>query len=789
MNQKLVLAAVVAVICLSVTETAARTQELSLRHKRSFSWMPTFLGGGSPATPSAADEPAEPVEETDEILNQADSTNVSPYPDFASIIGQGQVVNNQVYYPIWRVHKYNGLHLQPLPISLVQGGVPVGTEEVSAPQSSNAENTWLTPELVRMARELGVSDFSNLPSLQEAMDTLGTTTKEETIDIIKDFAGTEDGRALIRQFVGGTQDNDVAASETVEAVDNADNTEYAVEDTSNDADSEYVKSGDEDINAETQTYAIINNVGATGENGENIDMEGAGTILFGQYLDPAIQNQLLSQVQTINENAPQTTGQSEADDAVQTKTTTPANLFGRITQWATFLNPLTGRQVVPIPETAVDTEDAVQSDDETDNQQTVAIPALPGLPTLPQIPGEHPIPSLPEVHIPSHFVGGVFPYVLPRGNGHYTRVQYPLSGFNPTPQFQIDPNYLQFARNQLAEQNVNANAAAQGAHVPISVTSTTGEQRPVQVYHRIATTVVQPTANSNQAAQPPSVPQVQQQQAVSFVQSQATPFFASRPIHVTESVHTDQEASIPNLQLPSNPAKSFHEAAQSPVTAPVATHVGQLPLVNSANYEVFRDAPRIVSSYGAPAPPFTYPTSRSPNAFQVSPQSSAAFIQQEYQLKQAASEIVEQKIKADTEIPAVFAIKSESTTEKETDELSVNKADEQVTPDVDRSNENVKAHADSVSEQPSTTESEPKSEAKAIEAKVDTEDKQQETPVVEKTTTERSMYHSLMPKLRTNNGDSKSRIQRPNEYPTGRVFRADPKAVEMLPHTLRRSVN
>lgn len=208
-------------------------QSFSLRReKRSFSW-PSFFGGSS---------------STDVVENETPQT-VASVQDFQVVPQQHveipiQNLSPGYHYPIWRVHKYNGIELKPMPVSLVRQQhlqqlhtqIPYSQlqqwqqlhpsqlqgqqhESVAARQpqfhSATASNcrpkAAIPPELQDLAQQFGIKDASKLPSLEDAMGLLGTTSRAETIQTIKELAATPDGMNLIRQFLAS--DEGAAASE------------------------------------------------------------------------------------------------------------------------------------------------------------------------------------------------------------------------------------------------------------------------------------------------------------------------------------------------------------------------------------------------------------------------------------------------------------------------------------------------------------------------------------------------------------------------------------------------
>lgn len=56
-------------------------------------------------------------------------------------------------------------------------------------------------DLGRLARELGIRHIRNLPKIEEVMGMLGTNTKDETIQAIREFAATPGGVDMIESFL------------------------------------------------------------------------------------------------------------------------------------------------------------------------------------------------------------------------------------------------------------------------------------------------------------------------------------------------------------------------------------------------------------------------------------------------------------------------------------------------------------------------------------------------------------------------------------------------------------
>lgn len=863
MKRKTIFVALIATLAFESGVIAVQKNE-QLRPKRTLSWpsLPSFLGGSS-ATPAEAAPLAEDVPKVEVKVSQGPQI-VGQYPD-ASVIGpiisQGQLVNNQLHYPIWRIHKYNGVHLQPLPVSLVRdpNGVAIGSvnniqsveNELPTQVTSTPVETWLSPELVQMARNFGITDFKNLPSLQQAMDLLGTANREDTNEAIKEYAATEDGRNLIRQFVsnGGltTQDdNDVAASENQEVVQTAEGVE--------------AKSSGNPVGAASTTQ---------------------------NFFQP-ISGNVLAQLASLSSRPAQSEQQQEADDSDAVETTTSGSIFSRITQWASFLNPLTNRQEIPIPPSKADVNVRVSlpvnlDDEHIANQNTVPLPPLPELSPLPNIPGvEQAVPPLPTIHIPVRYIGPKIPFTnsIPAQGGPYVRVKLPLAGFNPTPQYNIDPKYLHYGRTLLEQQKVsqvpyvfarvnerkplqvpvsapilvnsqasliqsnqspshsgqsieslqlptldassfseseatsgsvsqqsaqpvvqsneisNVQSVIQPAPVVINHTpkihltqSETAFQQPLFVNQPLQTIGVQPQQLSSSVQGNPNSPRIR------LVQAPLAATTFERPIHVSEPT---QQYVSQNLHLPSNTVlQPFRPVLQSVGPPRQALHVGELPLVPTAGYEVIPNGLKALSSYGVPYDYLYYSDNNGLNAY----------VNRDYELRPAATENKENaNVDANENAKSASVnnvVEDPKLNEIENEEkiaTARSNSNDKITTDADH---NVEIDHDQLAD--STVEDKTKTETdlKDIDSDIDnkenneqadvaiTEEEATPEPEPEKPTTNGTIYESLRPSLKLIKTPSKlkkqTHIQRisPPESRSSKIYRADPKAIEMMPLTLR----
>lgn len=652
----LVFASVAVVLVSSLASATSIKRDLHIRGKRSFSWLPFFGRSSSSET--------EPENANDESLPQppqyaSDGSIVPDASAINAIVARGQVINNQVHYPIWRVHKYNGIHLRPLPVSLVQDQQRVDLPTYDEPESNSIGSTDgnkkpasgpIPLELLSLAKEFGITDFSQLPDLEEAMNLLGTTTQEETIETIKELAATESGRELIKQFLGNSRDKEAAAS----------------------AKEEDTVQGDATLNVPQFL----------------LPQQGAGGLLSAFV--------------------PRNSG----DDGEEPSSSNP-NIFQRITQIGSFLNPFAGREEIPLPPTDGDTEAAgeivsgerepdviLTRNDDVVDADTVAVPSLPELPPLPAINGLNAnVPDLPELHIPRHAIA-------PRG-GAYVRVKLPLSGFNPTPSIPIDPKYLYHYQNQLLRQRQQSHLLQQ---------------------------------------QPPR----QQFLPYNGYTSGNGPVVAQQFTIPTDPRHRAQAAY--------NAGQAAYGAGQS------AYNVGQLPLVRDANYEVFKNAPRITTSYGAPALPYTYSLDKSVNTYQPSPISTNSFIHQEFELRPAGSERVEQ-----TSQPPINNDQTNrpDKTQNQNQKVIPRSANDGRNAAI----ESIEPVTEEVVEVVTPEVLKSLSNAPALNSIDAAEDQEEQQPQKEQ--------QAVGPK----------RITSYDTFATGKVHKADPKAIELLPFTVRHMLN
>lgn len=641
------------------------------------------------------------------------------------------------HYPIYRVHKYNGVLLKPIPVSLVgqtqggqvqggpvQGGVQieqiptagqlpqqytysqyvpyetinagddnrietgnnirfpsnVQTPTAVQPPTASGEKLQITPELIELGRKLGITDFSRLPPLDDAMALLGTTTQAETLKVIQEIAATEDGLNLIKQYLTSDEGNDQdgQGSETVE---------------------QYALPGD-DAKTENDPLVAQSTISLDSTVGAPVDLRSLGEPF--RSIDAALDRTRTS-IGVVERFLPQPDPE--------------AGILSRIAGWANILNPLAGRGEVPIPTIEADAEEIVAAD----NSDTIPIPNLPELPRLPvELEANTPnVPSIPQIHIPQGYI--LPPHLRNAGpGGPYIRVKLPLSSFNPTPEIPIEAKYLNHYQRQLMAQ---PQLQLRAPHVNI--------QSQFRANH-----------------------------GVNVVNN--TPQLVRSAPAVSATVKT---AITPAIETPS-------------ISTPAITQISQIPLSDS-NYEIFRNAPRIVTSYGSPALPYTYPDDRAGASFSSS--SGFKSIPQTFDYTAAASEVDERKVPA----PEIQAESSESLTKIASSTPQESFSDDSVSSETTFTSDSTKSIPSTepiVDEQKpvepteSVAVTEPKSSSPL--AKIQTEAKRRTQPEAQRRYTAVNSDESVFVV-------QPQRLSGFDAYATGKLYSADPDAVNLFPLTMQ----
>lgn len=526
----------------------------------SLSW-PSFLGGGgSTATTSPSS-----------VINHPP---VTP-PTY--------ILSPQ--YPVWRVHQYNGIHLKPIDQSQLPPQIgkasnapelfptipateqlddgnddeasrvaEIQTNDIDPrrPAKKNVdfpifyadEETDLPAELIEMATSLGVTDMSKLPSLNEAMSLLGTTSADETVSVIRDIASTENGQVLIRQFLQNSED-EISSSE------------------------------EGDISVKEQQPSVLD-VRAEAE-AEADEQEPQESVLneeqrgfFGSQLG-AVNRIVASPSLT----APQEEPAAAAAAAVPASSSSSAGgIFSIITNFFRPARPTVSLESLteptpvvpalpinqPIPNSPYNIQESDYDqvvrqyynrpsdqlrDSFTNSFPTLSLPRLPNIYQTPNLIGNFQnmpsVPRLPNIQIPTLKSTA---YSQPQ-TGTYIRVRYPLASFQQSQQQQ-----QQFPRtnNEIISQSTPPRAVVQSS-------------------------IAAPTMHINHEPMVFELPRPQQ--------------------------HPNQIIRHPAA------ATTINTNSQSRTPASTYSDISQLPL-SVENFNAFRNAPQIVTSYGTPALPFTF---------------------------------------------------------------------------------------------------------------------------------------------------------------------------------------
>lgn len=661
-----------------------------VRQKRT--WLPSLFGA----------QPQSVIEEAVATFTQPEAAGRIPYyPNlyngvhyvpFSYPIGHpynGQRVINRLTGPVIVAdHRLSAPHpaqvnqptlqtYQPiapsLPINRPVESVPQVADQTALPAVPNVSST----ELIQLAREYGVTDFSKLPSLEEVGNLLGSTTPEDTIATIRDIASTEDGRNFIRSFIESrSADNEVSASEHEETVVEPDSEQNAAD-----------------------------------------DMEESETVLVQQYLDS-----FGAPLNSLESGA--TSAVKVANDEAVTATPYPGTL-SRISQWMNFLNPFALRREIPIP--SIDTEPTDQplqastvvtttatasaSAEDSASQQTVTSSPLAAPATVPHTPAiGQPIRRLPVVpfryQYPAYFVanggqpGGRWVQLRPT-SGQIQKLPADQTYFNnqpnqlrlmplsPVPQALAPvnapstvplppaqtPSQTPFLTNQISSEveSLNAKLTAQSDAHPIQTTTQTPVQNAAPLTQKpihVPDSTTDTTEITDELPAQLIVNTIKDQESVALPAAQPISTAAAPNVvptqqnaqHLPSAQSSKQFVTVPNTQtipqlpgtfLPNTfqyPAQQFFQVpfVWGPTTYPFQTpsqHIGQLPLIDAATNEVFKNAPQLLTSYDVPVVPSSVaPVAPATGTLRASPLSSDVFVDLESELRPAESEQIERKV-------------------------------------------------------------------------------------------------------------------------------------------------
>lgn len=378
-------------------------------------------------------------------------------------------VNQQVpHYPIWKVHKYNGIDIKPMPVSMVpkyhhsanvrNGPIttvvhqqqqpivrqervqvpslkshPIAVAPINNPTTTTTSKT--EDDIKGIMKLLGISDPSRVPSIQEVMDMLGASTQEEAIDTVKEIAATDEGIDLIKSFIESRQTPDDDEDAIIEVITQPPTTTTTTTTSTTTTTtlppptvappSPAVINHEKPIHPFWSPKNILSSAGA--KVASRLDNLHTNTHLLGKIVEShtppaaegssAFRNTLrnLRNFFTFDDNTP------VALESYNVKEK-PKQLLQQVTVPA---SPSVVYVNEPIPAAPIN------------------LPALPKLSPLPSLSGIRnipPMPRMPQIQLPSHFS-------IPQNvvQGPYMKVKYPVASLAPQqmyrPQYQQRPLY------------------------------------------------------------------------------------------------------------------------------------------------------------------------------------------------------------------------------------------------------------------------------------------------------------------------------------------------------------
>lgn len=392
------------------------------------------------------------------------------------------------HYPIWRVHKYKGMDLRPMPVSLVpkphnfqsQGNVrfPQPNQQYQGYQSNYPLPPQIQPqtpvrqfpqqqlpavpaatavpeELIDLAKKLGVNDLSKLPSIDDIMNVLGTTSRTDTIEAINELAATPEGLDLIKSYLG-SEDSVAESSEQKSVIDGPSSLDTLPFENYGLPPQPQLPHGNYGIPPPIIPTTLPPQPSTTEPAATTPVLIGFHHKFFAHDGQPVGDESLgvLSKLTSFPQKLLSQTGIPQAYERVKTDAGFLSNIFHSsapnpdfqttVDRWKSFtrLTPdIPEQKIVPVGEIITATTATTEEPISYIFSKSIELPKLPELPRLPIIQGLNNVPQIPQiprVHLPNQFN---VPHQSLQGT--YTRVRYPLNGFNPLPELPSQ-NYNQF---------------------------------------------------------------------------------------------------------------------------------------------------------------------------------------------------------------------------------------------------------------------------------------------------------------------------------------------------------
>lgn len=282
-------------------------------------------------------------------------------------------------------------------------------------QTTNAIVNSKTEEDIKgIMKLLGISDPSQMPSIQEVMDMLGASTQEEAIDTVKEIAATEEGIDMIKSFIESRQTPDEDEDAIIEVITQPPTTTTSTTTTTTTP-----------LPPPTTTTPAILPAKPLFHFWSPKNVLSSASAKVASRLDQVHTNAHLLGKILPNTAATTTEGSS-----------TFRNTLRNLKNFFTFQDnspvPFESLKVAPNHRQQVASPTVVYVN-EPIPADPINLPALPQLASLPSLAGIRNIPTMPQIpqiQLPSHF--NIPKHLV---QGPYMKVKYPVSSLAPLPMY------------------------------------------------------------------------------------------------------------------------------------------------------------------------------------------------------------------------------------------------------------------------------------------------------------------------------------------------------------------
>lgn len=279
---------------------------------------------------------------------------------------------------------------------------------VVAPESGATSKT--EEDIRGIMKLLGVSDPTQIPSINEVMDMLGASTQEEAIDTVKEIAATEEGIELIKSFIESRQlPEEVEDEAIIEVITQP---------------------------PPTTTTTTTPPLATAPQFPVTTQEQPSSNFWHPNKLFSAASAKVASRLDNLHTNT-HLMNRILAEPQAPVNSSPFRNTLRNLQRFFTFQEntaiPLESFTEKPKP------SPSVVYVNEPIPASPINLPALPTLPTLPALTGVRSIPAvpqIPQIQLPSHFS-------IPKGivQGPYMKVKYPVASYVPLPAYRQRPLY------------------------------------------------------------------------------------------------------------------------------------------------------------------------------------------------------------------------------------------------------------------------------------------------------------------------------------------------------------